>query len=215
MKASVNGRQIELEPNSKPYLLKRIIADGFDIFLIFVLFLTFTMLIMKTPLAETYHRHFDRYTAIENEVKEAHASDPDAIEAALQSNSEYQDEWFAANLYGYLLKAAACFLAEMPVLLLVPLLNRRRATPGKLMSGIMAFSERRQSRMTWYQALFRFLFVLLIDSLGLYLITGILTFLLVPVLRLTQMLLNKKNKTICDFLTGVTMIDALSYDGVN
>ena len=69
--------------------------------------------------------------------------------------------------------------------------------------------------MTWYQALFRFLFVLLIDSLGLYLITGILTFLLVPVLRLTQMLLNKKNKTICDFLTGVTMIDALSYDGVN
>ena len=215
MKATVNGRQIELEPNSKPYLLKRIVADGADTFLIFALFMVFTMLIMNTSLAETYHRHFDRYTSIENAVKEAYASDPDAIGAALRGNSEYQDEWFAANLHGYLLKAAACFLAETAVLLLVPLLNRRRATPGKLMSGIMAFNERRQSRMTWYQVIFRFLFVLLIDSLGLYLITGVLTFLLVPVLRLTEMLLNKKNNTICDFITGITMIETLSYDGIN
>ena len=215
MKANVNGRQIDLAPNSKPHFLKRIVADGFDTFLVFVLFLAFTALLMKTPLAAAYERHFQRYTAIEAEVKEAYPSDPEAIGAALRGSSEYQNEWFAANLHGYLLKAAACFLAEAPVLLLVPLFNRRRATPGKLMARIMPFHERRQRRATWYQVLFRFLFVLLFDSLGLYLITGILTFLLVPVLRLTQMLLNKKNKTICDFLTGVTMIEALSYDGVN
>ena len=34
MKADVNGTQIELEPNSRPYLLKRIVADGFDTVLI-------------------------------------------------------------------------------------------------------------------------------------------------------------------------------------
>ena len=79
----------------------------------------------------------------------------------------------------------------------------------------MPFNEKRQSRITWVQILYRFLFVFLIDSLVLYLVTGILTFLLVPLLRLTEMLLNKKNKTLCDYVTGVTMIEQLSYDGIN
>ncbi len=215
MKASVNGRQIELEPNSKPYLLKRIAADGADVFLIFVLFMVLTLVLMNTPLAENYQRHFDRYTAIENAVKEEYHTDAEAIAQALNSNSEYLDERFAASLHGYLMKAIACVLAETPVLLLVPLLNRKRATPGKLMTGVMPFNERRQRRITWYQVMFRFLFVFLIDSLALYFVTGILTFLLVPVLRLTQMLLNEKNKTFCDYLTGVTIIETLSYDGIN
>ena len=60
MNASVNGGQIDLEPNSKPYLLKRIAADGFDTFLIFALFMVFLVMIMNTSLAETYHQHFDR-----------------------------------------------------------------------------------------------------------------------------------------------------------
>ena len=128
MKANVNGTQIELEPNSRPYLLKRIIADGFDVILIFALFMAFTMLIMRTPLADAYLTHYERYTAIEKAVTEEFQSDADAISQALNGSSEYQDEWFAANLHGYLLKAAACFLAEAPVLLLVPLLNRKRLT---------------------------------------------------------------------------------------
>lgn len=214
MRADKNGLQIELEPNSKPYLLKRLLADGFDILLIFALFMLLTALVMKTPLAATYQGHYERYREIEEETISAKNQDAEAIGKALGENEEYRNERFAANLHGYLLKAAACFLAEVLVLLVIPLCNLSRATPGKLMTGILPFNERRQSKAAGYQILYRFLYVYLIDSLLLYLLTGILTFLLVPVLRLTEMLLNQKNKTICDGITGVMIIEKLSYDGI-
>lgn len=216
MRVNVNGRQVELEPNSKPYLLKRLAADGADVFLVFALFLLLTMLILRTPLADTYHGHFERYQAIEESTAAALENDAEAIGRALSQNDEYLNERFAANLHGYLLKAAAGFLAELLILLAVPLLNRYRATPGKLMTGIMPFNERRQSRATVWQVVSRFLFVFLIDSLALYLYTGILTFLLVPLLRLTELLLSsKKNKTVCDYVTGIMVIEKLSYDGIH
>ena len=215
MKADVGGRQIELSPNSKPYLLKRMVADGFDILLIFGLFMLFTMILMKTPVAATYQLHFDAAQAIQKETVEALGNDADAVTQALSSNMDYQNELFTANIYGYVMKALAALLSEIPVLLIVPFLNRDRSTPGKLMTGIMLFSERRNSRARWYQIFYRFLFVFLIDSLGLYLFTGILTFLLVPVVRLMEMLLNKKNRTICDFVTGIMVIEKLSYNGIH
>ena len=214
MKKYVNGTQIDIEPNSKPYLLKRFVADGFDILLIFALFMLFTMVLMKTPLADTYHLHFEKYEAIESETAATLENDAEAISSALSQNNEYRNELFAANLHGYLLKAAACLIAELLVLLVIPFLNVGRATPGKLLTGILPFNEKRQSRVAGYQILYRFLYVFLVDSLALYLFTGILTFLLVPMLRLTEMLLNKKNKTICDWITGVMMIEKLSYTGL-
>ncbi|MBR3393805.1 MAG: RDD family protein [Firmicutes bacterium] len=215
MKADVGGRQIELSPNSKPYLLKRMVADGFDILLIFGLFMLFTMILLRTPIAETYQRHFDKVQAIQKETVEALGNDAKAVTEALGSDSEYQNELFTANLYGYLMKALAALLAEIPILIIVPFLNKNRSTPGKLMTGIMLFSENRNSRAHWYQIFYRFLFIFLIDSLGLYLFTGILTFLMVPVIRLMEMLLNKKNKTICDFVTGIMVIEKLSYNGIH
>ena len=215
MKADVGGRQIELSPNSKPYLLKRMVADGFDILLIFGLFMLFTMILLRTPIAETYQRHFDKVQAIQKETVEALGNDAKAVTEALGSDSEYQNELFTANLYGYLMKALAALLAEIPILIIVPFLNKNRSTPGKLITGIMLFSENRNSRARWYQIFYRFLFIFLIDSLGLYLFTGILTFLMVPVIRLMEMLLNKKNKTICDFVTGIMVIEKLSYNGIH
>ena len=214
MKAEVHGTQIELEPNSRPYLLKRVIADGFDIMLIFALFMLFTMLILKTPAAETYHRHFERYKAIEAETVSAFGNDAEAISEQLSKNDEYRNETFAANLHGYLIKACACLLAEILILLAVPLLNRRKATPGKLMTGILPFNEKRQTPATAAQVFYRFLYVFLIDSLALYMAAGIYSFILVPVLRLTEMICNKKNKTLCDYITGVTIIEGLSYSGI-
>ena len=215
MKAEINGTQIEIEPNSRPYLLKRILADGFDTVLIFALFMLFAMLILKTPLADTYHMHYDAAKTILERTAKAYGNDQEAVSSALREDHVYRDEMFAANLHSYLLKALSGLAAEALILLLVPFLNRNRCTPGKLMTGVMPFNELRQSRVVWYQILYRFLFVFLIDSLAFYLFTGILTFLLIPVLRLTEMLFSKKHKTLCDLITGVMIIEKLSYDGIN
>ena len=68
MKKEIGGAEIELEPNSRPYLLKRMLADGFDIVVIFALFMLFTMLIMKIPLSNTYHMHYEKCLAIQKET---------------------------------------------------------------------------------------------------------------------------------------------------
>ena len=205
---------IKFEPNSKPYLLKRIISDGFDTVLLFLLFMTFSALIFSTPLADTYNKHLDNYKAVEERVIKEYNNDAAAINDALKNDAYYRDEQFAANLHGYILKLSAGIIAEALVLLFIPLISPERATPGKMMMRLMPFCERKRTRATRASVFGRFLFILVIDSALLYLLTGVLTFLLVPVIRLIEMLLNKKNKTLCDALSGVMIIEQLSYDGI-
>ncbi|MBR0416902.1 MAG: RDD family protein [Firmicutes bacterium] len=217
MKVVSGGKQIEIEANSRPYLLKRIIADGFDIVLIFAIFMLLTALVMRTPMAGTYRAHVERSNEI---AKEYYARldgvvSADEIREALEKDEEFRNERFAANLHGYLLEALSAFISEGLVLLAVPLMSKERSTPGKLMTGVMLFSRQRRGKASRLQILARFSFVFFIDSLALYLFTGIFTFLLVPVLRLTEMLLISDNRCLCDLMTGLTVIEKISYDGIN
>lgn len=215
MNNGTKNEKIELEPNSKPYLFKRIISDGFDTVVIFLLFMVLSAALFISPLAKTYNDHYDRYMEIQNAAVEEFGDDAIAIRDSLNGNDEYRDERFAANLHGYLLKLLAGLLAEAPVLLIVPLVSKTRGTPGKLFTKIMPFCMKKSARASRLQVFGRFIFVFIIDSAGLYLLTGIYTFLLVPVLRLIVMLLNKKNRTILDFLSGITIIETLSYNGID
>ena len=215
MKNDQNHAKLDLEPNSKPYLLKRLISDGFDTVLIFVLFMAFSALIFASPLANVYNSHYDNYKKVQESVMEEYKDDAAAITDALRSDAYYRDEQFAANLHSYLLKLLAGFLSEAVVLLLFPLVLKHRGTPGKLMTGIMPFNEKKQTKASRLAILARFAYIYIFDSAFLYLFTGIFTFLLVPVFRLVEMLVNKKNKTICDALTGVTIIEKLSYNGID
>lgn len=215
MEKVVNGRTVEIEPNSRPYLLKRIIADGFDTVTLFLLFMVLTLLIMKTPLANAYNAHYERYMEIQNAAVETYQNDAEKITEVLNADEEYQYERFAATLQSYLLKVLAITVAELLLLVAVPLLNRYRATFGKLLTGIMPFSEKRQMRASWKQVVGRFLFVLILDSVFWYLLTGVFTFLLIPVIRLIEILLNRKHKTLCDWMSGIMIIEKISYDGID
>ncbi len=206
--------KIRIEPNSKPYLLKRLIADGFDILIVFILFMVLSNVLLTTPLANTYKEHYNNYKEIEKTVIEQYENDAKAISSALNNDSHYLDERFAANLHSYLLKLLAGFVAEAVVFLLIPLILKTRGTIGKTLMKIMPFCERKQTRATIPSIIGKFAFVFMIDSAFLYLFTGIYTFILVPVIRLIEMLLNKKNRTICDALSGVTIIEQLSYNGI-
>ena len=130
-------------------------------------------------------------------------------------HEQYQEERFAAELHAYLLKLLAGLIAEAAVLLAVPLFSKDRRTPGKMMTGVMPFCERKRAKASRLAIVGRFAFTFLIDSAFLYLFTGIYTCLLVPVIRLAEMLLNRKNKTICDAVSGIVIIERSSYDGIN
>ena len=215
MTSGRNGEPVKPEANSKPYLLKRIISDGFDTAAVFVLFMLLSLLVFRSPLAGAYDRHLGNCERIRDAAVLEFGDDAGAIAESLNGNETYREERFAANLQSYLLKLLAGFAAEAAVLLAVPLISKDRRTPGKLMTGIMPLSEKKQTRASRLAILGRFVFIFLIDSAFLYLYTGIYTFLLVPLVRLTEMLLNRKNRTVCDAVSGVLIIEKSSYEGID
>ena len=198
--------------NSKPILLKRFIADGFDIVSLFVLFMLLMLMIMNTSLADTYNRHRDNYLKIEKEVI---ASNQDAakITETLNSNKQYQDELFSANLHSFILKALALFIGEMILYLFIPMLNKDYLTLGKVLTGVMLFDESRQTKASRAQVILRFVFIYLV-SISLYPWSGIYTFMLVAVIRLIVIMLNEKDKTLCDYVSRTMLIDKESYSSI-
>lgn len=215
MKIESKGRSLEIEPNSQPLLAKRMIATGFDVMLLLMVFMLLTYIIMQTPLAGTYNRHVENYKAIEREAITMAGNDLEAARELLRANESYRDELFAANLHSYLLKMLAGFTGEGILFLLVPLVRKDRATIGRALTGIVLFSRSRQTAATWHQVLSRFIFIFVLESITPYLWTGIYTFILVPVVRLITVMLNKNRKTLCDYITFTELIEKVSYSSIH
>lgn len=191
---------------------RRLIAGGFDAVTLCLLFMLFTFLLNLTPLSRTAKGHLERCREIQQRVTEEHGGDIEAVKQALAGDPEYREELFAAQLHNYLLQSAACLAAEGILFLAVPLANGYRATCGMLLTGTGVFDPSRQTWAPPRRITVRFLFILFIDSLLLYPWTGMLTFLLVPVLRLIQLMLSGKGKTIIDHLTGTEIAETAGRD---
>ena len=215
MLTEVKGKQLDIIPNSRPYLLKRLISDGFDVMSLFLLFLALTFVISSTGLASEANQHLERCKQIQQQVISQCGGDSQKAKAILKDNQEYRDELLAYQLHSFLLRMLACGIAEGILLLIIPLCTKDRATLGRLLTGIVLFNESRQTKASRLQVVYRFVFILICASIFPYPWTGIYTFLLIPVIRLTVMMLNKKNKTICDYVTNTMYIEKLSYVSVN
>ena len=215
MKVSRKNLTAEIAPNSPPLLLKRIISDGFDIVTLFFLFVLITFIIMRTPLAGEYNRHLDTCRTIQQETVDAAGGNMEIVKQKLAENAAYNDELFAANLHGFLLKTLAGAVSEAILYLLIPLLNADGATLGRKMTGILLFDPRRQAKARWYQLLGRFALIFTFESFALYFWTGIYTFLFVPLLRITVIMLNRNNRTLCDYMTSTMLIEKVSYSPIH
>lgn len=198
--------------NSKPVLLKRFISDGFDLMSLFLVFMLLMYMIMNTSISDTYRKHLTNYLRIELEVVDK-AVDADEVSEMLNNNKQYQDEVFTANLHGFVLKVWALFISEVILYLFVPMLNRNYLTLGKILTGVMLFDESRQTKASKGQVILRFVFIYM-ASIFLYQWTDIYTFLLVAVIRLIVIMLNEKDKTLCDYVSGTMLIDKETYSSI-
>ena len=215
MKVESKGYSLEIEPNSRPLLAKRMISTGFDTVSLLMVFLLLTYLIMQTPLAATYNQHAENCRVIEREAITVAGNDMAAVSEILKANDSYREELFAANLHSYLLKMLAGFIGEGILFLLIPLVRKDRATIGRALTGIVLFSRSRQTAATWHQVLSRFIFIFVMESITPYLWTGIYTFILIPVLRLIVVMLNRNRKTLCDYITFTDLIEKISYSSIH
>ncbi|MBQ4254350.1 MAG: RDD family protein [Erysipelotrichaceae bacterium] len=211
MKVESRGHTFDIAPNSKPYLLKRMISDGFDIVTLLFVFVLLSNLISASPLGETFRSHLQACSDIQKQVSELYPGNSEAIREALSASEVYRNELFAVELHGFLLKVLAAFISEAVLFLAIPLLSAKRTTLGKKMTGISLFSERTQGRASKLQVFYRFMFTFMVESVLAYPWTGLYTFLLIPVIRITVMMLNRNNKTICDYVTSTMLIEDMSF----
>ena len=202
---------MEIKDNSKPILLKRFISDGFDIVSLFILFMLLMYVFMNTGLANTLNRHMQEYQDIEKQILISANNDAIKAKDLLSQNIEYQNALFAASLHSFLLKALAGLISEIILFVLIPLTNKEKNSLGRLLTGVLLFDESRLTLASNIQIVLRFIFIFLIESIALYPWTGIYTFLLVPVLRFIVLILNSKNKTLCDFVSRTMLIEKMSY----
>ena len=200
-----------MEHNTKPILFKRFIADGFDIVSLFLVFILLNILLSATPLFNNYYKHVENYKAIETETLNEYGTDK--LEEMLSEDETYQNERFAAILHSCLIRMGIGFLGELILFLIIPLINKDGLTIGKQLCGVMLFDEYRQNKINKKQVIARFVFIVL-SSVFIYPWTGIYSFLLYPVLRFIILMLNKKNKTLTDYLSRTMYIEKLSYSSI-
>ena len=190
------------ERSVSPSLFRRAVRFGFDLMSLFLLYLLLVWLMTLTPLWDKADAHLQRCAEIQSAALEECGGDRQKAEEILSGDPEYREELFAYELRSYLLKAACAAAAETVLFLIVPLRSETRSTAGMALTDLGLFDP---SALTWApgaKVFYRFLFILLIDSLALYPWTGLYTFLLVPVLRVIQLMLFGSRRTICDYLTG-------------
>lgn len=120
---------------------------------------------------------------------------------------------FDAQLLEFGVVSIAMTVGEGVFLLGIPLLNKRRASLGKLAAGTMVINNKFEVEAKWYQMLGRYFWILIVESLlPLLLISNVfITPLIVGSLLFVITLFNKKRRTLHDFISRTRVIDKRSF----
>ena len=74
---------------------------------------------MNSSIANNYYSHMNSYKLIEQEILSSVNNDLIKAKELLNSNRQYLDELFTANLYSYLFKILAGFISEIFMLYII------------------------------------------------------------------------------------------------
>ena len=149
------------------------------------------------------------YVIINNEersqdIEKAYAS-------ALKADEYYKSYTFNYRLIYYGIVVLAGSIAEAVFLLAVPLLNKNRATLGKLAAGTMLINSKYQVRAKWYQIVGRYFWQLIFESALPFLFLSSWTMFVMPAALFIITLLNKNRRTLHDFVSRTQVIDKKSF----
>ena len=228
-----------LPDNSKPHFMMRIAGGLIDlcclVLAIFGLFYLLTLSPMGNGLRENKEDENDpAYGAYSTTTYLVHEADETgykyivvnnetisdevkaAYNAALSADETYKNCAFDNNLIQYGITCLAGFISMGIFLLMVPLLNKRRATLGKLFAGTQLINSKYFVPAKWYQVLGRFLFQFVVEGAIPYLfltsVTIIVPILVIPAVLFIITLIDHKNgRTLHDFVSVTKVIDKRTY----
>lgn len=174
----------------------------------------------KVLINESNVDEYQNYQTYVDEVEQTYIvkNIPDATQEiydeyiqSLQDNSVYKNLTFDKDLIHYGISVLCGTVSLSIFLLAVPLLNKRRATIGQLFTEQQLISTRYQSRARWYQVVFRFLFILIIEGCLPFLFFSLNAFYIMPIVFLLIASLTKSGRTLHDLVTGTKVIDKKSF----
>lgn len=136
-----------------------------------------------------------------------------AFNKKVNSDQVFRGYRFDAQLLEFGVISIAMAVGEGVFLLGIPLLNKRRASLGKLAAGTMVINNKFEVEAKWYQMLGRYFWILIVESLlPLLLISNVfITPLIVGSLLFVITLFNKKRRTLHDFISRTRVIDKRSF----
>ena len=139
-----------------------------------------------------------------------------AYQDSLKNNSTYQARYltYKATRYGLTMLAAGS--SELVLFLLIPLMNKRRATLGRFVA-ITSLINVKEVKAKWWQVLVRFLFILVVETaLPLYFLTELGALLVVIIVNLIVTLISRKtSRTLRDYVSFTKIINKNSFKPIN
>ena len=136
--------------------------------------------------------------------------------SAVSNDGVYQSHLitYKANYYGMLM--ASLGTSELIFVLIIPLVNKRRASLGRLVAMTSLISKK-EEQAKWWQVLIRFAFVLLVESaLPLYFLSEIATLLIVIGVNAIIMLISRKTgRTLRDYVSLTMIINKNTYKPIS
>ncbi|MCR5506136.1 MAG: RDD family protein, partial [Bacilli bacterium] len=122
----------------------------------------------------------------------------------LKNNVTYVNDQLMVEMLDYAYTVTAAAISEFVFVLLIPLVNKRRATIGKFAAGTMLIHRKTESYAKWWQALVRYLWIFGIETaIPLLILNYVAAAFIVPIIVFLFMLISRKeNRTLHDLVSG-------------
>lgn len=132
---------------------------------------------------------------------------------AINNSEEYGQKSMNYKVHSFLIYAVLTGgILEAVYFIAIPLIKNNGQTPGMMLCGIRYISTADYEKPKWYQYLFRFLFIYVIESLLPYFLIGYIgTMVIVPVILIIVLFTNKKRMTVHDFVARTMAIEKITF----
>ena len=170
----------------------------------------------KTYLEEdSASQNYEHYYVVLNK-EDASNEVKTAYQNSIKNNATYQDKYLTYKAINYGLLMLSAGVSELVFFLVIPLLNKRRATIGRFVAMTSLISTK-EVNAKWWQILIRFLFILLVETaLPLFYLSEIFTLIVVGGINLLITLVSRNSyRTLRDYISSTKIIDKNSFKTIN
>ena len=134
-----------------------------------------------------------------------------AYKDILSKSKKYSANMFNYKFVNFGIVALTALVTEGFFFLVIPLIDKRGRTIGKMFCKTQVFSLRFENHPKWYHKLGRFFWILICETLIPFIIFNQSVIYLVPIFALVICLMNRENRALVDFVTKTKIIEIRSF----